>query len=69
MTNTPKSFQNSLAIETTLSDFGKICLTVSNVFHTNQKPHIHYRSYKKFSNEALLIISEMHSALVGELIF
>ena len=54
MTNMPKSFQNSLAIETGLSDFHKICLTVLKVFCIKQKPDIQYRSFEKFSNEAFI---------------
>ena len=60
MTNILKSFQNSLEIETGLSDFLKMCLTVLKVFYTKQKSHIiQYRSYKKFSNEVFMV-SEIH---------
>ena len=55
MTNISKSFQNSLAIETGLSDIHKMCLTVLKIFYSKQKSHIiHYQSYKKFSNVALI---------------
>ena len=59
MTNMPKSFQNSQAIEMGLSHFYKIGLTVLKVVYTKQKPHIiQYRSYKKFSNKLSSVISE-----------
>lgn len=52
MTNRPKSFNESEAIETGLSDFCKISLTVMKVFYIKQKPKfIHYKNYKDFSNE------------------
>ena len=53
MANTPKSFQYSQA-RTKLSDFCKMCLILLKVFYIKQKPHIQYRSYKKFSDEALI---------------
>ena len=52
MTNRPKPFNESEAIETGLSDFCKISLTVMKVFYIKQKPKfIHYKNYKDFSNE------------------
>ena len=52
MTNTPISFQNLQTIETELSNFHNICFTVLKFFRTKQKPHIQFRSYKKFLNDA-----------------
>ena len=53
MTNMPKAFQNSGAIETGLSDFHKMCLTVLKVSYMKQKPYIiQYQHYEKFSNGA-----------------
>ena len=53
--NRPKSFQNSLTLETGLSDFHKMTLTVMKVFYKKQKPTIiTYRSYKNFSNEVFM---------------
>ena len=57
ITNRPKSFQNSMTLETDLSDFHKMTLTVMKVFYKKQKPTIiTYRSYKDFSNEVLWLI-------------
>ena len=62
ITNRPKSFQNSEVIETGLSDFHKMSLTVMKVFYNKQKPKIiQYRKYKDFSNEAFM--HELESAL------
>ena len=55
ITNRPKSFQNSATVETGLSDFHKMTLTVMKVFYKKQKPNIvTYRNYKHFSNEAFM---------------
>ena len=62
ITNRPKSFQKSEVIETGLSDFHKMSLTVMKVFYKKQKPKIiQYRKYKSFSNEAFVL--ELESAL------
>ena len=62
ITNRPKSFQESEVIETGLSDFHKMSLTVMKVFYNKQKPKIiQYRKYKDFSNEAF--VHELESAL------
>ena len=62
ITNRPKSFQESEVIETGLSDFHKMSLTVMKVFYNKQKPKIiQYRKYKGFSNEAFM--QELESAL------
>ena len=62
ITNRPKSFQESEVIETGLSDFNKMSLTVMKVFYSKQKPKItQYRKYKGFSNEAFM--HELESAL------
>ena len=50
ITNRPKSFQESEVIETWLSDFHKMSLTVMKVFYNNRKSF--NRKYKDFSNEA-----------------
>ena len=48
LTNRPRSFQNTLTIETGISDFHKMVITVMKVFYKKQKPKIiQYRSYKK----------------------
>ena len=56
ITNRPKSFQNSVTVETELSDFHKMTLTVMKVFYKKQKTNIvTYRNYKHFSNEAFML--------------
>ena len=55
ITNKPKCFQNSVTLETGLSDFHKMTLTVMKVFYKKQKPTIiTYRNYKYFSNEVFM---------------
>ena len=62
ITNRPKSFQEPEVIETGLSDFHKMILTVKKVFYNKQKPKIvQYRKYKDFSNEAFM--HELESTL------
>ena len=55
LTNGPKCFQNSVTLETELSDFHKMTLTVMEVFYKKQKPTIiTYRRYKHISNEVFM---------------
>ena len=62
ITNRPISIQESEVIETGLSDFHKMSLTVLKVCYKKQKSKIiQYRMYKDFSNEAF--IHELESAL------
>ena len=53
LTNRPRSFQNTLTIETSISNFHKMVITVMKVFYKKQKPkiNIQYRSYKNFNNQ------------------
>ena len=52
LTNRPRSFQNIVTIETGISDFHKMVITVMKVFYKKQKPKIiQYRSYKNFDNQ------------------
>ena len=49
LTNCHKSFQGGLTIETGLSDFHKLIVTVLKVKHEKVSPKIiHYRDYKNF---------------------
>ena len=51
LTNCPKSFQSTLTIETGLSDFNKLIVTVLKVKHEKVSPKlIHYRDYKNFDS-------------------
>ena len=61
LTNCPRSFQNSCVIETGLSDFHKLVVTVMKTTYKKMQPKIiTYRNYKYFDNdifrEALLQI-------------
>ena len=52
ITNRPKSFQNSMVIETGLSDVHEMCITVTKMYYSKQKPSIiHYRKFKDFNND------------------
>ena len=53
--NRPKSFQNSMVIETGLSDFHKMCITVMKMYYSKQNPTIiHYRKFKDFNNHSFI---------------
>ena len=55
ITSRPKSFQNSVTVETGLSDFHKMTLTLIKVFYKKQKTNIVTDpNYKHFSNEAFM---------------
>ena len=52
LTNSPYSFQNSCVIETGLSDFDKMTVTVTKTSYEKLKPRIiNYRNYKNFCND------------------
>ena len=52
LTNSPKSFQNTCTIDTGLSDFHHMVITVLKTSFKKQSPKIiTYRDYKSFSNE------------------
>ena len=52
LANCPRSVQNTVTIETGISDFHKMVITVLKVFYRKQKPKIiQYRSYKNFDNQ------------------
>ena len=52
LTNKPRSFKNSSVLETGLSDFYKMTLTVVRAHFVKPTPKVvYYRDYKKFSNE------------------
>ena len=53
LTNHPRSFQNLLAIDTGLSDFHRMTVTVMKAYSPKLRPKlVNYRDFKKFSNEA-----------------
>ena len=41
LTNRPRSFQNTLTIETVISDFNKMVITVMKVFYKNNRNQNH----------------------------
>ena len=52
LTNSPYSYQNSCAIETGLSDFHKMTVTVLKTFFQKKGPKvISYRDYRNYSND------------------
>ena len=52
LANCPRSFQNTLTIETGMSDFYKMIITVMKVFYKKQKPKIiQLGNYKNFDNQ------------------
>ena len=52
LTNKPSFFQNTSVLETGISDFHKLTLTIMKSSFVKQEPKIFtYRNYKKFSNE------------------
>ena len=52
LTNSPYSYQNSCVIETGLSDFHKMTVTVLKTFSQKKGPKvISYRDYKNYSND------------------
>ena len=55
MTNRPKCFQDTMVIETGLSDFHKMSTTVIKMYYAKQKPSIvHYRKFKHFCNDSFI---------------
>ena len=53
LTNCPRSFQNSCVIETGLSDFHKIAVTVMKTTYRKLEPRIvYYRDFKYFCNKS-----------------
>ena len=62
MTNRLKSFQNSMEIETGLSGFHKMSLTVMNDFYKKKRPNIlRYWNYRNF--EKKLYINEVKNSI------
>ena len=43
-----------MVIETGLSDFHKMCITVMKMYYSKQKPIIHYRKFKDFNNGSFI---------------
>ena len=65
ITNRQRSFQNSTVIETGLSDFHKMSLSIMNAFYKKQRPNIiRYRNYRNFNNECF--INDVQSSILRE---
>ena len=57
-------FQNTVAVETGISDFHKMVVTVLKVFYKKQKPKIsQYRKYDNFNND--LFREELNNELLN----
>ena len=51
LTNRPRNFQCTATIETSISDFHKLVVTVLKTFYKRERPKIiHYRNYQNFEN-------------------
>ena len=58
LSNSCRSFQDTFTVETGLSDFHKLVVTVLKLYFTKQKPNIQtFQDYKKFEND--LVRSEL----------
>ena len=52
LTNSSRSFQDTFTVETGLSDFHKLVVTVLKLYFPKQKPNIQiFRDYKRFQND------------------
>ena len=65
LTNRPGTFQCTTTIETGISDFHKLLVTVLKTFYKKQRPKIiYYRNYKNFENDNFrqerLILQMLH---------
>ena len=66
LTNRPRSFQNLCVIETGLSDFHKLTVTVLRPFLKKAEPKtIFYRDYKNFTNDNYQLLIEELSGNVN----
>ena len=64
LTNRPKCFQSTMTMETGISDFHKMVITVLKFFYKKQKTKIiHYRNYKNFN--ANLFKEELNNELLN----
>ena len=64
LTNRPKCFQSTLTMETGISDFHKMVITVLKIFYKKEEPKIiHYRNYRTFS--ANLFKEELNNELLS----
>ena len=53
ITTRPKSLETSMVINTVLSDFHKLYITVMKIYYSKQKSHIiHQGKFKDFNNDS-----------------
>ena len=65
LTNCPGSFQNSCVVETGLSDFHKMVVTVMKTSYRKSQPKIiHYRNYKNLFHKRCFEIQKSHQMKV-----
>ena len=71
LTNNPKSFQDTRIIETGLSDFHKLTITVLKTTFKKEPPNIiSYRNYKNYSplllrTQLICVLSEINIAVIN----
>ena len=69
LTNNPLSFQNSCVLETDLSEFHKMTVTIMKAsFQRLQSRITNYRGYRRFQNDAFReeLLSELLNVNIGE---
>ena len=69
LTNKPRSFQHSCVIETGLSDFQRMTVTVMKILFEKLQPRVvNYRDYKHFENHKFRtdLLSELSKANIEE---
>ena len=67
VTNRPKCFQDTVVLETGLSDFRKMSATVLKMYYTKQKPSIvYYRNFKNFCNDSFIKDTELLLSKLGD---
>ena len=69
LTNHPLSFQNSCVLETGLSDFHKMTVTIMKASFQRLQPRIiNYRDYRRFQNDVFReeLLSELLNVSIGE---
>ena len=55
VTNRPKCFQDTMVVETGLSDFNKMSTAVMKIYYTKQKPSIDYHGkFKNFFSDSFI---------------
>ena len=69
LTNHPLSFQNSCVLETGLSDFHKMTVTIMKASFQRLQPRIiNYRDYRRFQNDVFRaeLLSELLKVIIRE---